>query len=105
LDLGAQSAAASPQSDGKARFTASTEKPGRAKRRAGSQHLLGARVGCTSGVADSPVVGCVTEVLARDEVGRYQVVVAPFTGAEDRIQDAADQLDAADYEPVHVVAL
>lgn len=56
-------------------------------------------------VADGLVVGGVAEVLARHEVGGDQVVVPAFAGAEHRVEDAADQFDAANHQSVDVSTL
>jgi hypothetical protein len=46
-------------------------------------------------VSDRAIVRLIAGVLSRHERLRDELVIAAFGGAQDRVQDAADELDAA----------
>jgi hypothetical protein len=50
--------------------------------------------------SDSPVVRLVTRILPRHKRLGNEIVIAAFGGTQDRVQHAADELDATDDEPV-----
>ena len=53
-------------------------------------------------VADRLVAGLIAWILPGNQVLRDHVVIAALSGAEYRVQHAADQFDPADDQPVDV---